>query len=220
MRYPAVAGQFYERDPAALRKQIEGCYCHPIGPGGKPAVAKRGPRTLKGMVVPHAGDMFSGPVAAHAYATLSRDGPPRTFVILGPNHTGLGAAEALADHDCETPLGIVEFDRELGSKLLKEPITQDIVAHRREHSIEVQLPFLQETLGSVTFVPICMGLQEWRYAVEVGEVVRDAIKGEDAVVLASTDFSPYIPKAEAAAPERRAIAKTLPVHTKKFFPQV
>src|SRR5206468_3771809 len=92
MRYPAVAGQFYERDAGALRKQIDGCYRHAIGPGRKPAVARDGARTLKALVVPHAGHVHSGPVAAHAYAALADDGLPATFVVPGPHHTGLAAA--------------------------------------------------------------------------------------------------------------------------------
>ena len=217
MRYPAVAGQFYERDPSALRKQIEECYRHPIGPGGKPALAKDGPRTLKGLVVPHAGYVYSGPVAAHAYAALARDGPPPSFVILGPNHTGLGAAMALGAHDWETPLGVATYDADLGGRLLSGPITEDIIAHRHEHSIEVQLPFLQDLFGAVRFAPVCMGLQELKSAVEVGEVVRDAIRGTDAVVLASTDFSHYIPKAEAARRDRLAIDRILGSDVKGFY---
>jgi len=217
MRYPAVAGQFYERDPVALRKQIDGCYRHPIGPGAKPPVANGGPRTLKGLVVPHAGYAYSGPVAAHAYAALARDGAPKSLVILGPNHTGLGAPMALGAHDWETPLGVATYDAELGGRLLKGPVTEDIIAHRHEHSIEVQLPFLQDLFGAVTFAPICMGLQELRYAVEIGEIVRDAIKGRDAVVLASTDFSHYIPKAEAARRDRMAIDKILAGDVKGFY---
>ena len=96
-------------------------------------------------------------------------------------------------------------------------ITDDVIAHRHEHSIEVQLPFLLDLFGSVTFAPICMGLQELRYAVEVGEIVREAIKGRDAVVLASTDFSHYIPKAEAARRDRMAIDKILAGDVKGFY---
>src|SRR3989442_15006541 len=132
MRYPAVAGQFYERDPGSLRKQIEGCYRHAIGPGSKPAIAKDRPRTLKGMVVPHAGYAYSGPVAAHAYAALARDGPPKSLVILGPNHTGLGATMALGTHDWETPLGVATSDLELGGRLLGGPATDATLAHRHD----------------------------------------------------------------------------------------
>ncbi|OGS51298.1 MAG: AmmeMemoRadiSam system protein B [Euryarchaeota archaeon RBG_16_68_12] len=217
MRYPAVAGQFYEADAAALRKQIESCYRHALGPGRHPAAAPNGARALKGLVVPHAGYMYSGPVAAHAYAALAEDGLPGAFVILGPNHTGMGAMEALAAHDWETPLGVVAYDRELGARLLRDPVTEDIVAHRREHSIEVQLPFLQDLSRSVRFAPICMGIQDLREAVGVGEVVREAIRGQDAVVIASTDFCHYIPKAEAARRDRMAIDKILAGDVKGFY---
>src|SRR5207247_2582746 len=86
-------------DAGALRKQIDGCYRHAIGPGRKPAVARDGARKLKALVVPHAGYVYSGPVAAHAYAALAEDGLPETFVVLGPNHTGMGAAVVLASTD-------------------------------------------------------------------------------------------------------------------------
>ena len=217
MRYPAVAGQFYEAEPRALGMQIDGCYRHRLGPGEKPAVAKGGPRTLKGLVVPHAGYVYSGPIAAHAYAALARDGLPATFVILGPNHTGLGAAQALGTHDWETPLGIARCDRDLGARMMKGPIMDDIIAHRHEHSIEVQLPFLQDLTPDVTFVPICIGIQELEDVVEVGKIVRDAIKGEDVVVLASTDFSHYIPKDEAARRDRLAIEKILTFDVDGFY---
>ncbi len=217
MRYPAVAGQFYEGEPEALRAQIKECFVHRLGPGKVPAVAKAGPRTLKGLVVPHAGYMYSGPVAAHAYAALAADGLPASFVILGPNHTGLGAMEALGTHDWETPLGVVAYDKELGPRLLRDPITEDLIAHRHEHSIEVQLPFLQSLSASVRFVPVCMGLQDLRSAVAVGEVVRDAIKGRDVVVIASSDFCHYIPKAEAARRDKLAIDRILAFDAKGFF---
>ena len=189
MRYPAVAGQFYERDSGALRKQIDGCYRHPIGPGSKPAIAKDRPRTLKGMVVPHAGYIYSGPVAAHAYAALARDGPPESFVILGPNHTGLGAMMALGAHDWETPLGVATYDADLGARLQKGPVTDDIIAHRHEHSIEVQLPFLQQLSEGVRFVPICMAFQEYDLAAEVGELVARTVQRKDVLLIASSDFT-------------------------------
>src|SRR2546427_382341 len=90
MRYPAVAGAFYERSRDALLRQIKECYTHPLGPG-RPAEVRAGPRRLVGLVVPHAGYVYSGPVAAHSYAALATDGWPKSFVIFGPNHHGQGA---------------------------------------------------------------------------------------------------------------------------------
>src|SRR5712691_2817414 len=141
MRYPAVAGAFYERSRDALLRQIKECYTHPLGPG-RPAEVRAGPRRLVGLVVPHAGYVYSGPVAAHSYAALAADGWPQSFVIFGPNHHGQGAPLALT----------------------KPPLEEDILAHRDEHSIEVQLPFLQELSAKVRFVPICMAFQEYDLA--------------------------------------------------------
>ncbi|MDX1534730.1 MAG: AmmeMemoRadiSam system protein B, partial [Thermoplasmata archaeon] len=88
MRAPAVAGQFYAADKEALVAEIEACYASPLGPGRLPSGRPGTDRDLAGLVVPHAGYMYSGPVAAHAFLALSEDGLPDTFLILGPNHTG------------------------------------------------------------------------------------------------------------------------------------
>src|SRR2546425_3757889 len=145
MRYPAVAGGFYERSRDALVRQIKECYTHPLGPGRVPEVRK-GERRLVGLVVPHAGYMYSGPVAAHSFAALAADGWPRSFVILGPNHHGQGAPLALTKHDWQTPLGSATVDVDLHAALSKPPLEEDILAHRDEHSIEVQLPFCNACL--------------------------------------------------------------------------
>ncbi|HKW43290.1 MAG TPA: AmmeMemoRadiSam system protein B, partial [Thermoplasmata archaeon] len=118
MRYPAVAGAFYERSRDGLLRQIRESYTHPLGPGRVPAVMKGG-RRLIGLVVPHAGYMYSGPVAAHSYAELAEDGWPGSFVILGPNHHGQGAPLALTNHEWQTPLGTVPIDTELHEALAK-----------------------------------------------------------------------------------------------------
>src|SRR5437016_11914333 len=89
MRYPAVAGAFYERSRDALLRQIKECYTHPLGPGRVPQLTA-GPRRLVGLVVPHAGYVYSGPVAAHSYSALAADGWPASFVVLGPTTTDKG----------------------------------------------------------------------------------------------------------------------------------
>ncbi len=188
MRYPAVAGAFYERSRDALLRQIKDCYTHPLGPGHV-AVVQEGARRLVGIVVPHAGYMYSGPVAAHSFAALAADGWPSSFVILGPNHHGQGAPLAVTAHEWQTPLGTVAIDGDLHAALAKPPLEEDVVAHRDEHSIEVQLPFLQHLSPSVRFVPICMAFQEYEIASEVGGLVADAVKGRDVVVIASSDFT-------------------------------
>ena len=89
IRKPAVAGLFYELDPDSLRKQIEWCFKHQLGPGSIPGMGSE--RNIKGVIAPHAGYIYSGPVAAHTYHEIAEDGFPETFVILCPNHTGMGS---------------------------------------------------------------------------------------------------------------------------------
>ena len=147
------------------------------------------PRQIRGLVVPHAGYAYSGPIAAHAYAALLWDGLPERIVILGPNHHGLGAPVALCPEDHITPLGTATYDAELGAKLVGGVIESDAGAHREEHSIEVQLPFLQHLRPTISFVPIALGFQEWEVAREVGDAVAKSVKDRDAVVIASSDFT-------------------------------
>jgi AmmeMemoRadiSam system protein B len=204
MRRPAVAGQFYPDDREALIAEIEGCYAGALGPGRLPE--KLGDsRKLSGLVVPHAGYMYSGPVAAHAYLALAEDGLPEAFVILGPNHTGYGMPLAVATEDFKTPLGVARVDTELAKEVIQGALQADMEAHRYEHSIEVQLPFLLHLSQDVRFVPICMGAQDYETAREVGSILAQVLSGRDAVIIASTDFSHYVPKEVAAYKDRLAI---------------
>src|SRR5207249_12117019 len=104
----------------------------------------------------------SSPPAAYGW--------PQASVIVAPNHHGQSAPLALTEHDWQTPLGIAMADKGLHDALSKPPLDDDILAHRDEHSIEVQLPFLQELSDAVRFVPICMAFQEYDLAVEVGDL--------------------------------------------------
>src|SRR5438034_9073132 len=151
MRYPAVAGAFYERSRDALLRQIKECYTHPLGPGRVPELTA-GPRRLVGLVVPPAGYMYSGPVAAHSYSALAADGWPASFVVLGPNHHGQGAPLALTDHDWQTPLGVAAIDKHPHESLAKPPLEEDIMAHRDEHNIHLQPPISQPPADARRFV--------------------------------------------------------------------
>jgi len=216
MRQPAVAGQFYERGREGLVAQIEGCYLHRLGPGSLPELHK-GKRTLRGLVCPHAGYTYSGPVAAHSYAALAEDGWPDTFIVIGPNHTGMGASVALGTEDFQTPLGVVKIDQDLAQQLLKDVLYEDMAAHRFEHSVEVQLPFLQHINEKVSFVPICLMDQEYGTAKKVGQIIKDAVKGRNVVVIASTDFSHYLPKDVAAKQDRMAIDQIVKMDTRGLY---
>jgi AmmeMemoRadiSam system protein B len=154
VRRPTQAGSFYAGDAEALKQQVESCFLHEFGPGKLPKVDVNGPRKIVGLVCPHAGYMYSGPVAANAYSELALDGKPDTVVILGPNHTGYGSALSLMDEGVwRTPLGDVEVDWLL-MRLCETAIGHRRIAHRFEHSIEVQLPFCSTFSNQFKFGPL------------------------------------------------------------------
>jgi AmmeMemoRadiSam system protein B len=120
IRRPTVAGQFYESDAEALRSQIKSSFLSTLGPGKLPEVNTHNhPRSIVGLVCPHAGYLYSGAVAASAYFELALDGTPDTVVILGPNHTGYGSALSLMREGVwQTPLGSVEVDSKMADAVL------------------------------------------------------------------------------------------------------
>ena len=184
-RRAVVAGAFYPRTREGLKEQIRDCFMHPLGPQKIPSLGSK--RTIKGAIVPHAGYMYSGHVAAHCYAAIAENGFPKTFIILGPNHTGQGSGVALATKGSwETPLGEIPIDEETAPQLVKGIIDTDEKAHQFEHSIEVQLPFLQY-FKDFKFIPISMALQDLQTAQEIGDILGKITT--DAIVIASTDFS-------------------------------
>ncbi len=209
VRRPCQAGAFYEADPEALRKQIESCFCHQLGPGKTPSVIKTECKHVIGLVCPHAGYMFSGPIAAHAYYELAVDGAPDIIVIFGPNHTGYGTAlAAMNEGFWRTPLGDVEVDNEVANAIVRESRIVDVdeSAHRFEHSVEVQLPFLQYLYGSdFKIVPICFLMQDLASAREVGQAVGKILLGKNAVIIASSDMTHYEPQAQAEKKDKRAL---------------
>jgi AmmeMemoRadiSam system protein B len=141
------------------------------------------------MVVPHAGLVFSGPCAAHTYLELAKSGFPESLIIIGPNHGGIGSPVALMTDDWDMPFGTAKIDKALAKKLTKGVVSDDPQSHSYEHSVEVQLPFLQQLNKDLRFVPIVMGRQDWPTSKELGETISQAVKGKDVVVIAASDFS-------------------------------
>jgi hypothetical protein len=184
---------FYPREPGALREELARCFRHRLGPGALPAASpSSGARMLRAIIVPHAGLPFSGPVAAHAYATIAADGLPGAVVLVGPSHAGLGGLGALSAEPWRTPLGTVDVDRELLAALEGSVLRADEDAHAGEHSLEVQLPFLQgiaeRASAQVRMLAVAMGLQDEDTAREVGAALGKACEGRDALLVASTDL--------------------------------
>src|SRR5688572_5479709 len=179
-RFPAVAGTFYELNPAKLTAQVDACFAANPAPAAK--------ERFIGGVVPHAGLMYSGHVAAAFYRIADL---PKRFIILCPNHTGLGHFAAINREGAwRTPFGDAAIDTRLADALMAKTklLAEDSRAHAREHSLEVQLPFLQRLLGNAfTFVPICLGAHRLDYTEEVGRAIAEVLKDErDVAILASS----------------------------------
>jgi AmmeMemoRadiSam system protein B len=224
VRQPCQAGAFYEGTAESLRRQIRNCFLHELGPRKLPDVAKSDLRNIMGLVCPHAGYAFSGPVAAHAYYKLALDGKPDVVVILGPNHTGYGSPLAvMSEGFWRTPLGDVEIDTEIANKIVRESRIVDVdeSAHRFEHSIEVQLPFLQYLYGSqFKIVPICFLMQDLDSVKEVGRAVSSVLVGKNAVVIASSDMTHYEPQERALENDMMAIRTIESMNEDMFYSTV
>jgi hypothetical protein len=198
-----VAGTFYEGTPERLRAQVDACFAaNPPAPSQK--------QRFLGAVVPHAGLMYSGHVAAAFYALAEL---PKRLVILCPNHTGAGHFAAINREGAwRTPFGDVAIDTALADALMAQTklLAEDVRAHAREHSLEVQLPFLQHLLGDFTFVPICLGAHRYDVADEIGRAIAAVLKQEpDVAILASSDLNHYEDQRTTMRKDQLAIDEVL-----------
>lgn len=209
VRKPYVANAFYAGTRTELAQQIVGCFNHRFGPGQVPTPVKQGPRKIVGLVSPHAGYMYSGPIAANGYNRLASDGMPEVFIILGPNHTGYGSGVSiLTDGAWETPLGITSIDSGLAKQIQKSNKLLDVdeASHSFEHSIEVQLPFIQFLFkDEPKFIPICMMMQDLQTSRDIAESIIEQCRGKDFAIVASSDFTHYEPHDIASRKDRTAI---------------
>jgi AmmeMemoRadiSam system protein B len=216
VRSPVSAGYFYPARASELLEALNTCFLHKLGPGKLPEKTPRGySGSLIGVVAPHAGYVYSGHIAAYSYLALSEGGRPDVVFILGPNHHALGVPIAIDENEAwETPLGQVLLDvstaKELASR--ERIILFDYQAHAYEHSIEVQLPFLQFTFHETPrIVPVSMMLQTPEAAVRVGKAIASVIthKKLKAYVIASSDMSHYVESRIAREKDFKAIDKIL-----------
>ncbi|HVT45885.1 MAG TPA: AmmeMemoRadiSam system protein B [Thermoanaerobaculia bacterium] len=216
-REPAVAGTFYEEDPEALRREVMGCFS-----ANEPAAAKTG---FIGAVVPHAGLMYSGHVAAALYQAVEL---PRTAVILCPNHTGAGKAAAInLRGSWRMPFGPVPIDEALAQEIATEEpgLEDDRAAHAREHSLEVQLPFLQILDPGIHFVPICIKSHRWDLCESIGKAIarvlaREGERGESIAMLASSDLNHYEDQRITLEKDQLAIDAILALDARELWDRV
>ena len=224
LRKPAVAGSFYAGDSKSLNKQIENCFLHEIGPGEIPLVNPERQNNIIGLLSPHAGYMYSGPVAANGFYKIALDGKPDTIIILGPNHRGFGEdISIMAEGKWETPLGELEIDIDIAEKILKNSkiIRNDKKAHQFEHSIEVQLPFIQYIFGkNIKFVPICMTRQDINTDIEIAQSICSSVADKDVLIVASSDFTHYEPQESAINMDKQAINAILNFNPKRLYDMI
>lgn len=198
VRPPAVAGRFYPGDAETLEQDVERYLA--AGRAGQPARAVA-------LVAPHAGYMYSGGVAGQVFARVR---VPERVVVMGPNHTGRGERVSVVPAGSfQVPGGAVPIDEELAAAILDEVpgARPDADAHRSEHSVEVELPFLRALQKEVRFVPMVLGGLAERDAIAVGQGLARAIArvGGDVLVVASSDMSHYLPDAEARRVDKIAL---------------
>lgn len=224
VRQPCQAGAFYAGSHNALKDQITDCFTHRLGPGRTPETTEKPLEQLIALICPHAGYMYSGSIAAHAYYRLSLEGKPDSVVIMGPNHTGLGSAISMMNEGAwRTPLGDVEIDFELAERILEvsEIIDVDEYAHKFEHSIEVQLPFLQYLFGSsFKFIPICFRMQDLESSREVGENIAEAVSERNILLIASTDMTHYESQKAAETKDRAVIDAVTKMDEVKLYRRI
>jgi len=184
VRLPAVAGCFYPNQAEELSRQVESLCSLPAGETRRRAVA---------CMTPHAGYRYSGHVAGAVYARLEL---PRRFLLIGPRHYPRGAAQAiLSEGAWQTPLGLAAIDAALAAELKDGclGLVEDDVAHRGEHALEVQLPFLQKLAGEFSFVPIALGTTDFRTLEKLGKVMAQVVaqQKEPVLIVASSDMNHY-----------------------------
>jgi AmmeMemoRadiSam system protein B len=195
VRQAVVAGQFYAGNSHELENQIKGCFLDKRGPSVLPSNKRKG--VIKGAIIPHAGYSYSGPCAAWAYKEIAEAEFPDLFIIIGPNHSGEGKTATMMD-DWQTPFGIIRVNKDFVQEIVKKTgIALDSSALAREHSIEVQLPFLQfitrETDQQARFVPIVVshGLNIKKFALDLKELIMES--GKNVCIIVSSDFTHYGP---------------------------
>ncbi len=199
IRKSVIAGSWYPGDPGVLTRDIQAYLKQVPGEG----VSGR----IVGLISPHAGYFYSGQIAAHGYKLIQG----RRFdsvIVIGPSHrTPFRGVSIYTGGGYETPLGVVPVDAELADRIIRNGgnLRDYPQAHLQEHSLEIQLPFLQVALGSFSFVPIVMGDQDRRACEELAEAILKATKGKKILVVGSTDLSHFHSYEQAVKRDRRVV---------------
>jgi AmmeMemoRadiSam system protein B len=219
IRQPAVAGRFYPDERYELEATVRKC----LASGSWGVVSSPSDKTSAlACLVPHAGYVFSGSVAGAVYARLAL---PRRIVILGPRHRPPGANLAIQSEGAwQTPVGNLDIDSEMAQAMMAAcpQLVEDDVAHRNEHSIEVQLPFLQVLVPNCRFVPITIGIIDFGKLAELGHALAKVISasGERVLIVASSDMNHYEPDEITRAKDRVALDQLVALNPRGLWDAV
>lgn len=210
MRTPAVAGYFYPGEKEKLDYMLDEFL--------RKAQEQYKPTNAIGGICPHAGYIYSGETSAITLSSIENLKKAETIVILGPNHTGIGSLVSISLQDWKTPLGIVKCDMELAKQIQKNYLFIDFdeSAHFREHSIEVQIPFIQKINTNAKIVCICMMSQDYEIAEKLGKALAKTLDPEKHIVIASSDFSHYLPADVAEKKDKTALSYIETLDTNGF----
>ncbi len=220
VRKPAVAGSFYPKDKGELQQLIKDSYLHPLGPGKLPPAPPTNAKVVS-VVCPHAGYEYSGPVAAHSYLHVSSMRDPELIIIVAPNHYGLGSGVSVySPGSWETPLGTLKVDEAACKELADSTgiVDFDPASHRLEHSLEVQLPFLQMIYGdSVPILPVCISFQDEDTTTTLAAGVAKIAGKRRTVLIASSDLTHYEPAEVARKKDTALISEILKMDAASFY---
>ena len=218
IRTPAVAGMFYPGEPTELKKSIQQCFLHEFGPGKEPPSESK--EKIFGVICPHAGYMYSGPIACHSFYAVSAS-PSELIIIIGPNHWGIGCnIAAMKEGTWDTPLGHVEVDNEAAVELssISKRVELDFFSHTKEHSLEVQIPMLQETFqNEFKILPIVMIDQGIEAAKEVGDAISKIAKKTNTMIVGSSDLTHYEQNDFAHEQDTALIEPILNLDLERFY---
>lgn len=213
IRDAKYAGSWYDGTESGLKKTLKTFFeVDKRGPQKIPEIQEDGPRNIVGIVSPHAGYMYSGAIAAHGYAELAFDGRPDLFIICGVDHHGYGmraAASTQSEGGWRSPLGTARINSEVANKLLSiapKKIQDAPSAHQAEHSLEIQMPFLQYIYGpEIEFVPLIISSSTLADFQEVGNAIAETCQDMNVVLVASTDFTHFESATCAKNKDQKAI---------------
>jgi AmmeMemoRadiSam system protein B len=218
VRTPAVAGMFYPNKTQELKNLVHDCFLHPFGPGKIPPSEEK--RKVYGVICPHAGYVYSGPIACHSFYAISSD-PIELFIIVGPNHWGIGCNVAsMKDCSWETPLGKVEVDSASVKELsnISESVELDFFSHTKEHSLEVQIPILQEVFSNeFKILPIALIDQSKNISIELGRCIAKIAKNKNSMIIGSSDFTHYEQNDFAHQQDKALIEPILNLDLDRFY---